>query len=112
MDYHKKLEREAELARVADEKVRVLKEKVKSFIDPSNLVYEIEKSLNSVVDYNFAITKSGRKIKASDKIEEDELEQSQDQEKIAEINNDVASTSRKILKTHHLLHRHLRSRLL
>ena len=53
-----KLERLFELE--AEEKVRKLKEKVKKFIDPNNLEFEIEKMLNERVDHNFSVDSSGR----------------------------------------------------
>ena len=49
---------------LADEKVRKLKEKVKTFIDPNNLEFEIEKMLNERNDYNFSINTSGLMFKS------------------------------------------------
>ena len=43
----------------AEKTVKKLKEKVKTFIDPSNLEFEIEKMLNERVDHNFSIDSSG-----------------------------------------------------
>lgn len=56
---------EALYIQVADEKIKSLKEKVKSFIDPDNLEYEIEKMLNERNDYNFSINHSGKMFKNS-----------------------------------------------
>ena len=50
---------------MADEKIKLLKEQVKSFIDPNNLEYEIEKMLNERNDYNFSINHSGKLFKNS-----------------------------------------------
>ena len=68
--YRKKLELDSLYYKVADEKVRKLKEKSKSFIDPNNLEYEIEKILNEKRDYNFAIDASGRMYKDSKQIKQ------------------------------------------
>ena len=54
--------------RIADEKVRKLKEKSKKFIDPNNLEEEIEKMLNERVDYTFAINKFGHLLKNNTRI--------------------------------------------
>lgn len=48
----------------ADRIVSKLIEKSKSFVDPNNLEYEIEKALNERYDHNFCIDSSGRFFKA------------------------------------------------
>lgn len=47
------IKEEQELGKIADEMVARLKKK--TFIDPNNLDYEIEKMLDKVVSYNKAI---------------------------------------------------------
>ncbi len=63
-----KREKEAMYVQMAEEKVRALKEKAKSFIDPNNLEFEIEKMLNERHDYNFAINAQGSLFKNSQKV--------------------------------------------
>ena len=53
---------------IADKKVRELKEKAKSFIDPNNLEFEIEKMLSERHDYNFSIGNNGSLYKNSSKV--------------------------------------------
>lgn len=48
----------------ADKIISRLIEESKSFIDPNNLEYEIEKALNKRIDHNFSIDSSGRFFKA------------------------------------------------
>ena len=43
----------------ADQKVKILKEKAKTFIDPNKLDQEINKMLDERVDYNFSVDSSG-----------------------------------------------------
>lgn len=59
-ELRKKLKIEELYFKKADEEVKKLKEKAKSFIDPNNLEYEIEKALNERHDHNFSIDVSGR----------------------------------------------------
>ena len=54
--------------RIANEKVRKLKEKAKKFIDPANLEEEIEKMLDERVDYTFAIDRYGNLVKDKQRI--------------------------------------------
>ena len=63
-----KREKEAMYVQMAEEKVRALKEKAKSFIDPNNLEFEIEKMLNERHDYNFAINAQGSLFRNSQKV--------------------------------------------
>ena len=53
---------------VAEEKIKALKEKVKSFIDPNNLEFEIEKMLNERHDHNFSINANGSLFRNSVKV--------------------------------------------
>jgi hypothetical protein len=46
--------------KVAEDKLKILNERAKSFIDPNNLEYEIEKMLNERHNHNFSIDISGR----------------------------------------------------
>lgn len=64
----KNIELERAYVRLADEKVRKLKEKVKTFIDPNNLEFEIEKMLNERNEYNFSINASGQIFKNGQKV--------------------------------------------
>lgn len=59
-----KMARERELVRVADEKVRRLKEASKGFVEASELEREIEKALNERKSYNFAIDTKGNVYRA------------------------------------------------
>jgi len=58
-DYREKLKNIEILRKLADEKVKRMKEKAKTFVDPNNLEYEIEKALNERHDYNFSVDNSG-----------------------------------------------------
>lgn len=61
-----KHERELLYVQVADEKVRALKEKAKTFIDPNNLEFEIEKMLDERHSYDFAINHAGQFMRNSE----------------------------------------------
>lgn len=61
-----KHERELLYVQVADEKVRALKEKAKTFIDPNNLEFEIEKMLDERHSYDFAINHVGQFMRNSE----------------------------------------------
>jgi hypothetical protein len=63
IDFKKKLKLDELYRAEAEQQVRKMKEKVKSFIDPNNLEYEIEKALNERVEYNFAVNFSGQIFK-------------------------------------------------
>lgn len=58
-ELRRKMEDEARLAELADERVRRLKARARTFIDPNNLEAEIEKALDERKSYNFAITAKG-----------------------------------------------------
>lgn len=58
-EFKAKLEIEEKYKRIANEKVKKLKEKAKSFIDANNLEFEIEKMLNERHDHNFSIDPYG-----------------------------------------------------
>ncbi len=63
-----KSEKEEAYVAIAEQKIRVLKEKAKSFINPDNLEFEIEKMLNERHDYNFAINANGSLFRNSLKV--------------------------------------------
>ncbi|CAF1050006.1 unnamed protein product [Brachionus calyciflorus] len=59
LDFKKQQKLDELYVRKADQLVSKLIEKSKTFIDPNNLEYEIEKALNERYDYNFSINSSG-----------------------------------------------------
>jgi hypothetical protein len=68
-EYREKLKNIEILSKLADEKVKKLKEKAKTFVDPNNLEYEIEKALNERHDYNFSVNNSGMFYKNKVRVE-------------------------------------------
>ena len=59
IEYKKKLKLEQMYVDEANKQVVKLKQKAMSFVDQSNLEYEIEKALNERHDYNFALSSNG-----------------------------------------------------
>ena len=64
---------EREYIKLADENVKILKEKVKTFIDPNNLEFEIEKMLNERNDYNFAVNTNGQLFKNGNEVDKKQV---------------------------------------
>lgn len=60
LELKKKLDTEKRLVELADQRVRRMKERVRTFIDPKNLEMEIEKALNEKKSYNFSINDKGQ----------------------------------------------------
>lgn len=56
----KRLDEETKLAELADARVRRLKARARTFIDPNDLEAEIERALNETKSYNFAIDDTGK----------------------------------------------------
>jgi hypothetical protein len=62
--YKQQLEKESLYQKIADQQVKKLKEKSKSFINPNNLEYEIERMLNERIDYNYSVDSKGNFYKS------------------------------------------------
>jgi hypothetical protein len=62
------IKEEQELGRIANEMVARLNKK--TFVDPNNLDYEIEKMLDKVVNYNRVVDPNGILNKTTKKIQE------------------------------------------
>ena len=58
---NKMLERDAMYKEVVEKRVKDLEAKSKTFVDPNNLEYEIEKVLNSLENYNFCVDGQGNR---------------------------------------------------
>jgi hypothetical protein len=73
LDLIENLRIEREYIKLADANVKILKEKVKTFIDPNNLEFEIEKMLNERNDYNFAVNTSGQLFKNGNEVDKKQV---------------------------------------
>ena len=72
-EYLDKLNLEKSYREVAKKKFQIISEKSKSFIDQSNVEYEIEKMLNERHDYNFSIDYKGRTYKGQSVVTREQL---------------------------------------
>lgn len=63
-ELRQKLANETKLAELANERVRRLKARARTFVDPANLEAEIERALNETKSYNFAIDERGNILKS------------------------------------------------
>lgn len=59
-ELRQRLDEEAKLAELADARVRRLKARARTFVDPNDLEAEIERALNETKTYNFAIDDTGK----------------------------------------------------